>query len=145
MTQPVSFHGSCNCGNLELAFETRLQADQLSVRECSCSFCRGHGARSITDPEGALKITIRDPNYLIRYRFGLKTADFLICGRCGVYIGAVMEAGNRSFAVVNLNTLDDAAGFRQSPVAVSYDGETEEERIARRKAKWTPVISVVEG
>ncbi len=139
-----SYHGQCHCGNLELAFETNLKPEQLSVRACSCSFCWSHGTRATSDPKGSVKITVHDSNQLIRYRFGLKTADFLICKRCGVYLAAVMTEGGKAYATVNINTLDFLERFRKKPVTVSYDGENEVERIARRKANWTPVVAFSE-
>ncbi len=141
---PSFYHGSCHCGNIEIAFETNLTPEGLSVRACSCSFCRSHGARSTSDPKGSVKISIHDSNQLIRYRFGLKTADFLICKRCGVYLAAVMTEGDKSYATVNISTFDFLERFRKKPATVSYDGENEAERIARRKANWTPVIAFSE-
>jgi hypothetical protein len=66
------------------------------------------------------------------YRFGSRTADYLLCRRCGVYVGAVCdtEAGLR--AVVNVNALDDRAAFVQAPATPDYDGETTEARLSRR-------------
>ncbi len=139
--EPTSFHGQCHCGNVELTLETKLRADQLRIRACSCSFCRRHAARTTSDPNGRVKITVQDSRQLIRYRFGLKTADFLVCGRCGVYLGAVMKAGEKAYATVNIRTFDDFENFTQGPVAVSYEGETEAERRARRKTNWTPVAA----
>ena len=57
----------------------------------SAAFCRAHGARTTSDPNGAMRIRIRDSEKLQRYRFGLKTADFLICRACGVFVGALMD------------------------------------------------------
>src|SRR2546422_3634073 len=45
----------------------------------TCSFCRKHGARTTSDPSGRVVITVRHPGQLLRYRFGLETADFLVC------------------------------------------------------------------
>jgi hypothetical protein len=33
---------------------------------------------------------------LLRYRFGLKTADFLVCENCGIYMAAVISTGDSS-------------------------------------------------
>jgi hypothetical protein len=44
----------------------------------------------VSDRTGAVRILVHDPALLIRYGFGLRTADFLLCGRCGTYLGAVM-------------------------------------------------------
>jgi hypothetical protein len=136
------FLGRCHCGNLDLTFQSSLPADQLSTRACSCSFCRAHGARSTSDPNGHVRITVHDPDQLIRYRFGLKTADFLVCGRCGIYVTAVLTAADSPFAIVNVNILDCAEEFSQAR-GVSYEGESEAERIRRRRENWTPAVVTV--
>lgn len=96
--------------------------------------------RSTSDPKGKVKITVHDSNLLIRYRFGLKTADFLICKRCGIYLAAVMTLGDKSYATVNVNAFVGSESFKQQPLTVSYDGESEAERRARREKNWTPVL-----
>ncbi len=144
-TETTSFSGRCHCGNLGVTFETRLRPEQLPVRACTCSFCRTHGARYTSDPAGRVHITVRDPGRVNRYRFALKTADFLICRECGVYLGAVLTAGGSSYATININTLDAAQVLTQASASVTYDGETATERRARRMANWTPVVEIKEG
>lgn len=134
----TTFTGRCHCGNIEIAFETAREAGALAVRACDCSFCRLHGMRATSDPEGRVTITIHDPERANLYRFGLKTADFLICGECGVYVAAVMNDGGATWAIVNVNALDDAAAFSKAAVVVSYEGESAEARRARRRESWTP-------
>ena len=141
----TTLHGRCHCGNLELTFETELKPAQLPVRACSCSFCRRHGARTTSDPRGKVKITVHDSGLLNRYRFGIKTADFLICKRCGIYVGAVITAGDKAYATININTFDNSESITQEPISVTYEGETEEQRRARRRANWTPVSAIVES
>lgn len=143
-TNPTVFSGRCHCGNIEIEFERGLPMGQLSVRACSCSFCRTHGARTTSDPNGRVRITVHDPDQLIRYRFGLKTADFLTCGRCGIYVAAVLTAGESSFATVNVNTFEAAESFSQAARTVSYNGEGEAERIRRRQENWTPAIVIIQ-
>jgi hypothetical protein len=130
--------GGCHCGNLRYAFETKLALAALPLRGCQCSFCRHHGARSTSDPDGRIRFEIRDPQHLTRYRFGLKTADFLICGKCGIYVGATMREGSRAWAIINANTLDDVAQLTQALVPMDYDGEDAPRRLARRKQRWSP-------
>ena len=137
--------GRCHCGNLDYVLETGLPIGQLGLRACQCSFCRRHGARCTSDPKGQARITIRDPENIKRYQFDLRTADFLVCGACGVYIGAVLTAQGKSYATFNINAADQAADFTQEALAVSYDAESEAERRARRAANWTPVAEIVEG
>jgi len=138
-------NGRCHCGNLELTFESTLTPEQLPVRADMCSFCRSHGARTVTDPDGSVSIIVHAPKQLSRYRFGLRTADFLVCKHCGVYVAAVLTTGGRTYATVNINVLDSADRFTQPVLPVTYDGETEAERVARRAAKWTPVVSLIEA
>jgi hypothetical protein len=133
------YEGGCHCGNLEFAFEASAPMESLGLRADQCSFCRAHGARNMSDPNGAISLFVRETEALIRYRFGLRTADFLICARCGVYIGALMEDAGRSWVTVNVNA------FRPPPRddfpirPADYEGEDVPARIGRRKQLWTPV------
>ncbi len=133
--------GGCHCGNVELTFATDRAPETLSIRACQCSFCTRHGARTATDREGRLEISVRSPAELNRYQFGLKTAEFFVCKRCGVYLAAVLTTpeGN-CYATVNINALNARRRFTQQPVAVDYEGENAERRIARRKENWTPAV-----
>ena len=66
-----------------------------------------------------------------------------MCSECGVYMGALLATDRGHFATLNVNTM---AGVADVPAAqpVSYDGESIEQRIARRETRWTPVIAVEE-
>ena len=130
--------GGCHCGNLELAFETLRPPGELTVRACGCSFCRHHGARTISDPAGSVEVFVNDPAALSRYRFGLGTAEFLVCRNCGVYVGAVMTEAGSAYATVNVNALATPEVFAATAVPVSYERELEAERRARRRSRWTP-------
>jgi hypothetical protein len=132
------FTGSCHCGTLTVTFESTRPAAAVPVRECGCTFCRRHGARAATDPAGRLIVAAPDPAAVSRYVFGLRTAEFLVCRTCGVFVAAVMSEGERTWATLNVNALDERAAFAQPPVPVDYDRETVEERVARRKRLWTP-------
>jgi hypothetical protein len=130
------FSGRCHCGNIEVTFTTARAADELAPRCCMCAFCRCHGARCVSDPAGSVAIVAHDPDLLIRYQFGLRTADFLVCGRCGTYMGAVMAAGDALVATINVNTFDPPLQGEGTPM--DYGAETEPEPRARRAAGWTP-------
>jgi hypothetical protein len=139
--------GRCHCGNVSLTLETRHSPEELPVWTCNCSFCRLHGARTTSDPEGRVAIRVQEPAQLSRYRFGLATADFLVCRRCGVYLAAVIPADHKdgACASVNVTALDAAHRFTRSPVPVAYPDESASERLSRRKSNWTPVVALVEG
>jgi hypothetical protein len=85
-----------------------------------------------------MEIAASDWSLVERYRFGSRTADYLLCRRCGVYVGAVCETSSGPRAVLNVNCLDDRAAFTQTPVSPDYDGEAAEARLERRAANWMP-------
>jgi hypothetical protein len=130
--------GGCHCGNLRYALETALALAALPLRACQCSFCRLHGARSTSDPAGRVRFEARDAARVTRYRFGLRTADFLVCATCGTYVGATMRDGAAQFAIINANTLDDVAGLTQDAQPMDYEGEDAARRGARRRQRWSP-------
>jgi hypothetical protein len=125
--------GRCHCGAIRFAFETDAP---LAPRACQCGFCRRHGARNVTDPAGSATLEIAADTR--RYRFGAGVTDFLICGTCGVYVGAVSKVESRSYVTLNLNAFDDPCpDLAATPV--SYEGEARDDRLGRRAARWTPV------
>jgi hypothetical protein len=128
--------GRCHCKAIGFEVETERPVAEWSVRACQCTFCRAHAALSMSDPNGALAFV--EGGTLVRYEFGLRTAEFLLCGRCGVYVGARTEIGGKWFGIVNVRALVD--GPKDVVVqAMEYDGETVETRNARRAQRWTPV------
>jgi hypothetical protein len=110
----------------------------MPLRSCACSFCRAHGTRTLSDRDGHVEIDASDWSLVERYRFGSCTADYLLCRRCGVYIGAMCETASGLRAVVNVNCLEDRAAFTQVPAAPDYDGEATDARLARRATNWMP-------
>lgn len=132
------FTGHCHCGAIEVLYETDLEATQMDIRVCTCDFCRKQGAETTSDPKGRLRVMVYDDTKLNRYRFGLRTADYLICRECGVYIGAMLTFDGKTFGTVNVHILQERTHLPQKHEAVTYDGEHEQEREARRKALWTP-------
>ena len=135
------FEGGCHCGNLWYAFETISPLEELGLRACMCSFCRAHGARNASDPRGTMQIDIRSPDRLVRYRFGLRTADFLLCSHCGAYIGALLPEGELGWFTVNANTFREPPPLDFALQPMVFDGEDTAARVDRRKLKWTPVTS----
>lgn len=134
------FEGGCHCGNLSFVFEATAGLDVLGLRADMCSFCRAHGARNTSDPNGAMRISVRERSLLERYRFGLKTADFLICKTCGVYIGALLDDEGRGWFTVNVNAFREAPPLDFPIVPHDFDAEDVPGRIARRRVRWTPVV-----
>lgn len=92
----------------------------------------------MSDPAGQAEIWA-DWSGAVKYRFGSRTADYFVCGRCGVYVGAVCETPAGTRAVINTLCLENRSAFVQVAVHPDYDGETVEVRLARRGVNWMPV------
>jgi hypothetical protein len=139
MSAPKGEHrGGCHCGNLRVDLRLSQSPAETRLRACGCSFCRAHNTRTTSDPDGSADIRAADWSLVERYRFGTGTAEFLICKRCGVYIGAIGETASGARVVININCLDDRSAFTQRPDPVDHGGEPTGDRLARRAANWTP-------
>jgi hypothetical protein len=137
------FHtGGCHCENIKVRLRLAKPPEQMPLRSCSCSFCRSHGTRTISDRDGLVEIAATDWSLVGRYQFGSRTADYLLCRRCGVYVGAVCETSSGLRAVVNVNCLDDRAAFTRAPAAPDYDDETTDARLGRRATNWMPATVI---
>jgi hypothetical protein len=135
----MSYAGRCHCGAIGFDYQTARAPAEWWVRACPCGFCRAHGALSTSDPLGLLAFRCSEPARLERYRFGLKTADFLLCQRCGVYIGALMSSEHARYGIINVNALAPLPSGLARPQSLSYEGENASERSLRREQRWTPV------
>jgi hypothetical protein len=137
-----TYAGACHCRNICIRLESDKAPSELPLRTDTCSFCNKHHAIYTSDPEGEAHLAVRDAQLVERYRFGTRTADFLICKSCGVFIAAYMS--EPPLAVINVNVLDARAEFLKNEVLVTnLDAETVEQRLARRRARWTKVASFV--
>lgn len=130
------YTGSCHCGGLAIEYTTALQPVDWPLRECQCSFCRKHAMLSTSDPNGEALLIVRDPASLRRYRFATEVTDFIICARCGVYIGATVM--NDGWIVINARTMNCASDLiaRHAGPRV-FEHESADERIARRVRTWS--------
>jgi hypothetical protein len=142
-SDPQEFKGSCHCGALGFSFATALAVARWNVRACQCGFCRAHGALTTSDPAGRLAFHINSAATLHRYRFGLKTADFLLCRRCGVYLGAQIETARGAFGIVNVRAIMPTSIALPDPAAADYGAEDAAARISRREKRWTPMRKVL--
>ena len=133
------YAGSCHCGALGFEYRTELAPETWSIRACQCSFCLKHGGVYTSDPAGSLRFTHGEPGQLTLYRFGHQTADFIFCGRCGGYLGAVTEEDGQQLMVLNVHALDPAPEGMPAAQPMSYEGETTGDRNSRRGKRWTPL------
>jgi hypothetical protein len=136
----TELRGKCQCGRLTVAFTT-ASVDALSLRACQCSFCRRHGSHTASDPAGRIVFTA-EPGALHRHQFGMRSADFLICKDCGVYVGVVARINGADYAAVNVVGSDIAELAAQPATKVNLDGETRPERDARRLRMWSPATVI---
>ncbi len=137
-----SYRGSCHCSAIGFEYRTSLPPAEWSIRACQCAFCRAHDALSASDPSGELRFVAEKPDRLQRYRFALRTADFLLCRECGVYIGATIQIGDSRRGIINTHALIDTPADLAATEPMSYDGEDVGERVGRRDERWTPVSAV---
>jgi hypothetical protein len=135
------YRGSCHCGAVGFLYRTDVEPEDWSIRACQCAFCRAHDALSASDPLGSLEFTAKDPDLLGRYRFGLKTADFLLCRQCGIYIGALIETEHGQYGIINTHALDEAPDDLSPTEPMTYDSEDTAARVSRREKRWTPVTA----
>ena len=136
------YEGCCHCGTIGYRYVTAVPLNQWPVRACQCAFCRAHVALSTSDPQGSVAFSTDDESRLQRYRFALKTADFLLCRSCGVYIGAAIETDAGRFGIINTRALAPVHDGIAAVAPISYDDEDTGSRIARREKRWTPVTAV---
>jgi hypothetical protein len=130
--------GHCHCGAVQVDLELSAAPEDLRLRACQCGFCRPRGVRTIADRDGRAIIRPSHREALKRYRFGLRTADYLLCASCGTYIAAV-QPDPMPLAVVNVAGLGVPEFEGREPEPVDYGGETVEARLARRRSYWMPV------
>jgi hypothetical protein len=137
----LALNGSCHCGSVRAALMPSIKPEGLPLRACQCGFCRRHGARTTSDPKGSLHLTAA-PGGFQRYRFGRRAVDALICRECGVYVGSFLSADGALIGTLNVAGLQLEGFEGREPIPIDYTDETDAERLARRKAKWTPTVLV---
>jgi hypothetical protein len=135
----MELHGSCHCGNLRYVLDWPGTPAAIPGRACTCGYCARHGAIWTAHPEARLAIEATDPTAISRYAFETKTAEFLVCLRCGIAPACTSRIDGRDYAVVNVNTFDDATiAIEQAPV--SFEGEDEGRRLERRRQRWIGTV-----
>lgn len=137
----TTYPGSCHCGSVTFTLTSEKKPEEMRVGRCGCSFCRRHGARTVGDPSGSVEFRSTS-GALSRYRFGLGITDYLLCARCGAYVGAVMPGESGAIGIVNVNSLDIRDTFDAAPPLHHYDGEDEARRRSRRRKFWMPATVI---
>ena len=137
--------GKCHCGNVALDLEWEGDPPEIPARACGCSFCVKHGGGWTSSPRAALTVTIADPARTTKYEFGTRTAVFHVCTRCGTVPVVTSAIDGNTYAVVNVNVLEnvDPAWLRRS--GADFEGEAVAARLARRARNWIARVRFVEG
>ncbi len=135
------YRGGCHCGAVGIVYRTNIEPMHWPLRHDGCSFCRRHGVVGTSDPAGSLSVALVDPSKVRYYRFAHRTADFLICGECGVFVAAITETALGKRAVVNARVIDGISLNEDSVVTVHFDDENPLQRNERRSLNWTPVMT----
>lgn len=137
--------GSCHCGAIGFTYRTPTPTDRWALRACQCSFCRAHDALTTSEPTARIDFHASRPADLQRYRFGLRTADFLLCRRCGVYIGALIETDDGSYGIINVHALSQRLDPAAPAERADYEGEDAGARVHRRRMRWSPATFAPSG
>lgn len=137
---PELITGGCHCGSVRFEFRRTNPGAPIMVRACGCTLCQKHGAVWTSDPEGSFKLFVENPNLTNSYRFGTKSAEFHICQTCGVLPITTWSTDSQRFAVLNIRTFENVSAKRFEERVTNFDGETKEDRLARRKRSWTPEL-----
>lgn len=135
----MQYLARCHCGQITAHYHTNRPPSAWELRACQCSFCRAHGALSASDPQGLLVFCAAAPALLQRYRFAARSAEFLICRECGLYVGAQLSAASERRGILNVRALSVALSALPRPQAVDYASESSTARESRRLARWTPL------
>src|SRR5450432_3364563 len=129
-------NGKCHCGNIAFTLGWEGEPPEIPVRACTCSFCIKHGGVWTSNPGGALKVTVKDRALASKYTFGTKTAEFHTCARCGVVPVVTSRIEGRIYAVVSVNAFEGVEPSLLRRASASFEGESEQSRLARRKLNW---------
>ena len=136
--------GRCHCGNITFELRWVPEPSEIPARACSCSFCVKHGGVWTACPTGSLRVKVEEPSRVTRYAFGTKTAEFHVCSSCGVVPVATSRIDGGLYAVVSVNAFEGVEPSLLRRASATFDGESEEARLARRKRNWMEV-EYVEG
>jgi hypothetical protein len=112
--------GACHCRAITFELSLEPAPERISARTCSCSFCLKHGGIWTASPTASLRVHVARP----------------VCRICGVVPLVTSCIGGREYAVVNVNAFEDVPASMISHSPVSFDGEGEGDRLARRAQHW---------
>ncbi len=128
--------GACHCGNVSFKLDWQPEPKEILARACSCSFCVKHGGVWTSCPAGSLTVLIKETNHVSRYSFGTRTAEFHVCSMCGIVPVVTSTIEGHVYAVVSVNAFENVDLSLLQQASVSFDGEGQGDRLARRQRNW---------
>lgn len=142
-TSMTELKGGCHCGNIEVDVSLPRPSEAYNPRACDCDFCMKHAAAYLSDREGGLRIRVKDPRLLSRYRQGSGQAEFLVCANCGVLVGVSYQESGRTIGAVNSQVLGAVRFGEKTPVSPKKLGP--DDKTKRWKDVWFQDVSLVIG
>jgi hypothetical protein len=140
--EAMPLKGKCHCGNIRYTLEWPAAQRSIPVRACGCTFCTKHGGKWTSHREARLMARLEDTALVSQYRFGTRTADFYVCGRCGVAPFVTSTIDGTLYAVVNVNTLEGVDRALLDESSTNFDDEGTSERLGRRKRNWIAEVTI---
>jgi hypothetical protein len=137
--------GRCHCGNITFTLLWKPEPIEIPARACGCSFCIKRGGVWTSCSTGSLKVAVQNLALVSQYTFGTKTAEFHICSKCGVVPVVTSRIEDRLYAVVSVNAFEGVEPSLVKRAAATFEGESEEMRLARRKRNWIGDVVFVES
>ena len=134
-------NGGCHCGNIQVELELTRESATYNPRVCDCNFCRKHGAAYISDPQGSVRIQVKDSHQLGKYLQSSGIADCIVCRNCGVLVGIVYQSNGRLYGATNSKVIDGNPAFG-ADVPVSPKTLPDGEKIKRWKDIWFADVSI---
>jgi hypothetical protein len=107
--------GRCHCGAVR--FEASLSDGFVTIRRCTCSFCRMRGAIAVSAEMGGVRI-LEGEDALTSYRFNTGIAQHFFCSRCGIYTHHQRRSNPTQYGV-NVACLDGISPFDFEEVPVT--------------------------
>jgi hypothetical protein len=138
-------HGSCHCSNISFELTWEPDPSEIPARACGCTFCAKHGGVWTSNPNGSLRVNVREPSLVSEYSFGTRTALFHVCARCGIVPVVTSLIDANLYAVVSVNAFNNVEQSLLRRLPASFEGESIESRLARRKRNWIAKVQFAES
>jgi len=126
---------SCGCGNIEVEITGTEGLDV--ARKCGCEYCVLQNAEYISNPLNSVTFKIHDKQRHRIIYHGFKSAEFHECTNCGLILVTCAIDGD-VYCTLNAKALN-IKGYVLETTVKDFSNETLNERLSRRKVKWSPM------